>query len=231
MHEDVQATTPTGSDAPAYIGHRLPGDNIRGARPDLHPAAIGMGKTALPQGLQHNEGVLLGQGRIEQSTHVAYRDWQAANVHRSTVAAKNFLFSIAPPYKAGQHLGEGDQIFNPYGVSIPRHLKSRDMDALAHTLENGSPQEIQKAAKEMLDGFTYVEGQPHGDLQTTIERWARDAGVSFQDVESKLRVLNSATAKRFYERFGRRPPTGPYGTAYDHVLNYTALSIIFGRLG
>jgi hypothetical protein len=205
---------PSGEES--YIGHRLA--DPRGARGSLLPGGLGVGRPRLPQGLsQANKGILLREGRLTPSTHIAARDWQAAQTYRGALKIRDDLGAFGPPYE-GRRLAKGELLVNPKSRVIPAHLKSDPLEDLGDDAE-----ELRAAAKEIFAEFTA------GD-EASVKRMlaaAREEGVQYEE----LRVVPANIAKRYFAQFLPAGADGWGWKTYDLGIDFVAASIVFGRIG
>lgn len=222
-------TTATGTDAPAFIGHRLSG-KVRGSQPSLLPAAAGVGRPKLPQGVgSENKLVLANTGRIRPSTRVAAEDWQAAQVYRQANTARSDLAKMGTPFTG--RLPDGYALVNPRGRAVPAHWKT---DMLAKLGEQGPSQdEIAQAAHEIVSGFisdpktTAALKQGGDEAAQALRDFVGGTGVKWDE----LRVVPERVVRRYYGQFTAARGSTLAGKAYDSAVDFTAASIIFARLG
>lgn len=199
-----------------FVGHRL--GKVRGAKSDLVPAALGLGRPRTPEGVgAANDLKLAASGRLRQSTHVVAEDWQASQVYRQALTARRDLGQMGVQYTGGP-LPEGYVLVNPKGRIVPKAWKT---DRLAGLSEDAVEQ-IDNAAREIRDSFFADEAH-----RAALIEAAHEQGIPLTD----LRLVKETVAKRYFNQFVRKPVTSRGLRAYDHALDYVGMSIIFGRLG
>jgi hypothetical protein len=206
---------PTGEEA--FIGHRL-GPHVQGAQAGLLPVSPGAGRVRLPRGVgRENRLVLANTGRLRQSTHVAGQDWQATQVYRQAVRARNDLAKMGRPFSG--RLGKDEVLINPKGRPVPPAWKT---DQLARMAAHGSEDDARKAAEAVQQGFM----ADASDMDRLIQQ-AHEQGVRWDE----LRVVPKKTFDRYYGQFLPARRGGTALRAYDRAIDWTSASIIFARLG
>lgn len=203
---------PTGEEA--FIGHRL--DLPTGIRGSRGLRSIGLGKPQLPKGISRaNKLVLAKTGALHQSTHVAAADWAASHTYREALRARADLAAMGKPFEG--YLPDKHMLVNPEGKTVPQGWKT---DMLARSSAE-HPEAVRPQVEQLMHGFL----GDHTNWEDIVNT-AKQTG-SFD----KLRVVPESTVSRYYSQFlpVGRPTRG--GRLYDHLIDSTAASLIFARLG
>jgi len=205
---------PTGEEI--YMGHRL--GKVRGARSSLMPVSIGTGRVRPPEGVsRENKLALAKSGRLQASLQPAKEDWQAAKVYKTNLRVRGDLAQMGRPLE-GTRVPEGHVLVNPKGRPVPRTWK------MPEELADGGfdPDELERAARELVDDFFAEE--PHA-IEAMLSE-ARETGLW-----PELRVLPKEIAERYFKQFTPGARGGPVLSAYDRLVDVTAASIVFVRIG
>ncbi len=203
---------PSGEEA--FIGHRP--NQVRGAG---GLRSIGLGKPRLPAGTtKENKLVLAKTGQLRESTRVAAQDWSASHTYRESLRARHDLATLPGSKPFEGYLPSGHMLVNPKGEIVPVGQKT---DRLAKLAAHGDPEKLRSEAEKTIQGFLGDETNWEHVLEA-----AREAGQ-----ESQLRVVPEAAVRRYYEQILPVGRSGKVGRTYDQLVNATAASLIFGRIG
>ena len=198
-----------------YIGHMI--GKPRGSQPSLMPVSVGTGRVRLPEGVaSENKLVLAKSGRLRASTHVAAQDWQASQVYRQAVQARDDLGKMGSQFTG--RVPEDHFLINPKGRALPPQWKTDKLPRLVDAEE----EEVRQAAEDIVKSF-----MAKGDDIEAMLAAAREAGVSWDE----LRVVPKAVVNRYYGQFVPARSATIGGKAYDSAVDMVAASIVFARLG
>ena len=202
--------TPTGEEA--FIGHRL--DIPRGA---FGLRSKGLGKAKYPEGVGgENKLIRVKTGAVRQSTHVAAADWRASHTYVDATRARKELAAQGAPYEG--KLPADHSIVNPEGAIVSSVGRT---DRLAKAAADGNVDELRAATEETLKGWL-------GDSKNWehVVEEAKKTG-SFD----KLRVVPNSVVDRYYAQFLPMGKATKGGRIYDRLIDATAASLIFARIG
>lgn len=202
-----------GKNGEIYIGHRL--GKVRGSG-GIRSMGFGKGKN-VEAAAGPNKLFRVRTGTVRASTHVAAEDLLAAHTYNDVARARHDLWEMGDPFPG--HLPKGYHIVNPEGPVLPPHVKT---DVFAGI--GDKPHEVEAKARELLQGFLQKPTSEEALKQLTDE--AKATGVY-----DKLRIISDKDAKRYYKYVLPAGPRGSVGKVYDKMIDMTAASLIFGRLG
>jgi hypothetical protein len=205
---------PTGEEI--FVGHRL--GKVRGARPSLMPVSVGTGRVRVPEGVaRENKLALAKSGRVAAGFDTAIEDWQAAKVYKTNLRVRSDLAEMGRPLE-GTRVPEDHVLVNPKGRPVPKGWK------LPAELADGgfNPDEIEHAARELVDAF-------YADSPHAIEAMQAEARAT--GLWPELRVLPKDVAERYFKQFTPGARGGAILSTYDRLVDLTAASIIFARVG
>lgn len=197
-----------------YIGHvpNRPRTGLGGIR------SMGLGKARAAEPMRRsthaNRLRLVRTGAIRPSTHVAAEDLIAAHTYKDALQARKDLWEMGEPFPG--ELPKGYALINPDGQVVPAHWKTNRLTNVAD-----NPAELEKASREVLQGFI---GNQHNWEQ--IVQDAKETGVL-----DKLRIVPERDVKRYYAQFLPPGSRTVGGRVYDKLIDATATSLIFARLG
>lgn len=215
---DVVEGTPVfhGTDAPAYIGHRLPKPDDRFP---FTPTG-GTGRVKSPKGVgSENKLILAETGRLRPSLRVALEDHASARVFADANQARDDLGKLGAAFTG--RIPEGSALVNPKGKTIPPHWKTDELAQFTDGYEDID--QIRKSAQEIVDGFVATD-------QAGYDRMIEQALAEGADLGS-LRVVPKRLVDRYYAQFRASSGRGKYAKAYDTLVDGVAASIIFARVG
>jgi hypothetical protein len=197
-----------------YIGHRpgkIPGAG--GLR------SLGLGKPKIPKGAAaQNRLRLFRTGGFIPSTHVAAGDLAAAQTYHTALIARKDLWEMAGPEgRFRGHVPDGYSLINPEGQVVPATMKT---DQLAGVTD---PAELEKRVHTLLKQPGFLAD--HSNYEAMVAE-AKATGAY-----DKLRVIPTRIVDRYYKQFLPAGPRGAIGKTYDKMIDMTALSLIFGRIG
>jgi hypothetical protein len=206
---------PTGEEG--YLGHRLP--KPEAFKGSFSPSG-GTGRVKSPQGVgTENKLVLARNGRLRQSLHVALEDHASAHVFDQANVARGDLGKLGSEFPG--YVPKGHVLVNPKGVTIPAHWKTPE---LAQFHDNYSDTEaIRKQAEEIVSGFVADNPRAHEQMINS----ALEKGMNLSD----LRVVPKRLVDRYYSQFRSAKSRGTALKAYDSLVDATATSIVFARVG
>jgi hypothetical protein len=172
-----------------------------------------------PQGVgKENRLALVRQGRVAADLETPIRDWRAAKVYKTNLRVRDDLAQMGAPLERTRIDQKTEVLVNPKGRVIPPGWK------LPEELADGgfNPEEIEREARRLVDGF-FAETP---EQVAAMQKAARAAGV-----HPELRVVRKDIAERYFAQFmpGRRG--GSVLSTYDRLVDLTAASIIFARVG
>src|SRR3990167_1400654 len=199
-----------------YIGHRI--GKPRGSQPSLMPVSVGTGRVRLPEGVaRENKLVLAKSGRLRASTHVAAQDWQASQVYRQAVQARDDLALMGSKFTG--RVPDDYFLINPKGRALPRQWKTDKLPRLMEAEE----EKVRSAAEDIVKSFTAFGEE---DIEA-MKAAAREAGVSWDE----LRVVHKDVVNRYYGQFVPARTATKGARVYDSAVDMVATSIVFARLG